>query len=293
MIAAKKVRIPAAERPYHDALHKTYPEREFLVIPQVRFPVDGEYRVADALVAGLWESRDTMLRGFEIKTSPQSLVQELKNPEKADLPARFCDTWTVLAPHGMLRSHQLPAKWGLFELHDGYFMKTKEPEPLAPREFPRAVFASILQGVLSQADAKVRHPDIVKAYKDGVQEGRRKGREGMDAMARCFEDRLKQKDHEREDLARLVSKIGIVWNSRRRDPDEQAERAARILKAFQRCYPDFLAEDDVIEAIQYVAAGGLDQYRSKLNELRSDLKNLLEDVDRRLSGAGGKGPQAP
>ena len=48
-------------------------------------------RSADALAFGMYRSRGQAIIGFEVKTVRSDWLRELKNPEKAEPIAQFCD----------------------------------------------------------------------------------------------------------------------------------------------------------------------------------------------------------
>jgi hypothetical protein len=85
-------------------------------------------RHADAVAMGLWPSRGLEVEGVEIKVSRQDWLNELKNPEKAEAVAKFCDRWWIAAPKGMVKPDELPMTWGLLEL-DGDTLRQKVAAP--------------------------------------------------------------------------------------------------------------------------------------------------------------------
>jgi len=52
-----------------------------------------------------------LLAGFEIKTKRQDWLQEVEQPEKAQI-LRFCDHWYVVAEDGVVREDEVPDGWG-------------------------------------------------------------------------------------------------------------------------------------------------------------------------------------
>jgi hypothetical protein len=283
MIAAKKIRIPAAERPFYDAITRMFPEREYIVMPQVAFPVPGEgARIADLLVASRWQSRDSLLRGFEIKTTRASYKQELKEPEKGDIPARYCDLWTILAPVGLLTRSYVPENWGLWELADGEFHTRYAAKPLVPKDLPRSVMVSILQAAFHKIDAKLVDEDIVKAHKEGVSEGRRRGREGMAGMTQAFSDRLQAKQGEINELKGFLIDIGLSGDSRCDKQSREFARVKMIMQVFRTHWGSHIPEQKLILAIRYIAMRGIQLFRPGLEHARATFARLLEDVNEQM-----------
>jgi hypothetical protein len=283
MIGAKKIRIPAAERPFYDAITRMFPEREYIVMPQVAFAVSGEgVRIADLLVASRWQSRDSLLRGFEIKTTRASYKHELKEPEKGDIPARYCDLWTILAPAGLLSRSYVPENWGLWELADGQFSTRYAAKPLTPKDLPRSVMVSILQAAFHKIDAKLADEDIVQAHKEGVSEGRRKGREGMAAMTQAFADRLQEKQNEIDEIKGFLIDIGLPADSRCDKQSRAFARVNMIMRVFRTHWGSHIPEESLIKAIRYIATRGIQNFRPGLEHARATFARLLEDVNEQM-----------
>jgi hypothetical protein len=55
-------------------------------------------RYADCVAMNLFPSRGLAIHGLEIKVSRSDLTKELKNPNKADEIAQYCDLWYVVTP---------------------------------------------------------------------------------------------------------------------------------------------------------------------------------------------------
>lgn len=73
-------------------------------------------RRADAVAMNLYPSRGLELRGFEIKVSVSDLKRELANPDKAELIAKYCNTWWLVVPKGLTDKADVPIGWGIMEL---------------------------------------------------------------------------------------------------------------------------------------------------------------------------------
>lgn len=71
-------------------------------------------RTADAIAMSLWPSRGLHIYGFEVKSSRNDWLTEMKNPEKADAIARYCHYWyLVVGNKNIVKDDELPKTWGL------------------------------------------------------------------------------------------------------------------------------------------------------------------------------------
>lgn len=102
-------------------------------------------RTADAVAMSLWPSRGLDLWGFEVKVSRGDWLAELRQPEKADEIAAYCDFWAVAAPKGVVLQGEAPAKWGVAEVSAGRVRWTKPAERLTPAALDRGFVAAILR----------------------------------------------------------------------------------------------------------------------------------------------------
>lgn len=144
-----------------------------VLIPQVRNAAGFDAtRTADALAMQLWPSRGLHLEGFEIKCSRADVLKELKQPEKAEVIARWCERWwLVIADASFLKDGELPAEWGLLVRHGSRLICQKEaPVRDVPKELPKTFLAALLR----QVDRELHRPgeDALRAeYERGVKSG--------------------------------------------------------------------------------------------------------------------------
>lgn len=97
-------------------LRTRYPKASHALFEQVGDTTGyRQRRHADALVLELWPSLGLHLMGFEVKTSRGDWRRELRDPRKAEAISRYCDTWWVVAPEGVVGPSELPVGWGLLE----------------------------------------------------------------------------------------------------------------------------------------------------------------------------------
>lgn len=103
---------------------------EYAVLFKVTDGTGSNYsRICDALAMNLWPSRGNAVHGFEVKVSRGDWLRELKNPEKADAIACYCEYWWIVAPKGIVHDGELPATWGLLCPHGkGLKIHAKAPK---------------------------------------------------------------------------------------------------------------------------------------------------------------------
>lgn len=106
----------------------------------------GAGRHIDALAMGLWPSRGMELVAIEVKVSRADFRRELKQPEKAEELAQYCDRFYIAAPEGMIELSQLPPNWGLLERRDsGAIMETKPALRLDAKPVTRNLLAAVMR----------------------------------------------------------------------------------------------------------------------------------------------------
>ncbi|GHA73997.1 hypothetical protein GCM10007067_08620 [Lysobacter bugurensis] len=129
------------------ALKLEHPADEYVTVFEVREAAGSAMGSrADALVLSLWASRGLDITGFEFKCNRGDWLAELKNPEKADRIARYCDRWCLFAAPGVVREAELPIGWGLWELSaNGTIRRRVAPALREAEAMPRAFVASLLR----------------------------------------------------------------------------------------------------------------------------------------------------
>jgi hypothetical protein len=111
-------------------------------------------RYADCVAMNLFPSRGLAIHGLEIKVSRSDPINELKNPDKADEIAQYCDLWYLITPKGLADSLGLPLPWGLIELHDnGILREKKKAQKLDAKPLTRTFIAALARRI-SQLDAE-------------------------------------------------------------------------------------------------------------------------------------------
>lgn len=191
------------------SLRPHYPSREYALIPQVANGTGaGAFRHCDALVLSLWPSRGIHLSGFEIKTHRGDWMRELRNPEKAEEIAQYCNYWWIVASGPFVKADELPQPWGLmtWDQRKHELLKTKS-----------APFREALKPDLPFLAAALRKAQEVVTPAAALQEARYEG------LEKGREESAEKCKHDLEEFANLqrrvkafekASGISIVgWNS--------------------------------------------------------------------------------
>lgn len=128
-------------------------------------------RICDYMALDLWpggygpDRKGPMLHGHEVKVSRSDWLTELKDPEKAEAFARYCDYWwLVVSGPEIVRTGELPKGWGLLVASAGSLRAVRratrrlEVEPMGrdlQATFSRAVTKTTLR-LAGSEDAALR-----------------------------------------------------------------------------------------------------------------------------------------
>jgi len=130
-------------------------------------------RWADAVAMSVWPSRGLSIHGFEVKVSRYDLLNELRNPAKADAVMGYCDYWwLVLGDADLIQPGELPETWGQLSVHGGAMRCDKAAPKLNPKPVDLQFVASVLRNY-KRADAEA----VVAAYNEGRADGYKEGAE--------------------------------------------------------------------------------------------------------------------
>lgn len=163
------------------ALRAKFPAPEYALLSQVRNGTGFSrktVRTADALVMGLYPSRGLHLSGIEIKVDRHDWIRELKNPDKAEEIARFCDFWWIAAgSEDVVRDGELPTNWGLLVPGPKGLRAAKAAMILEPKPADRLFLAAILRNLSESSVAKNEIADqLTKRFHDGREAAREERR---------------------------------------------------------------------------------------------------------------------
>ena len=176
-------------------------------------------RSADAIIMGCWPSRGLDLTGVEIKASRGDWLKELREPEKAEAIAQYCDRWVIAAPKGLIKADEVPAGWGWWEvdLERGSLNESTRPPEKEAVPISRHFLAMLLR-----AHGKPGAHEIEEARRQANE----RAREGVEREVKSrVEQRLsslKQKEARLEIINRLVPRDQL-WL-----PDDAFEKAFRF-----------------------------------------------------------------
>jgi hypothetical protein len=226
------------------ALRKRYPAGEYGLFEEVGNGTGSRCRRhADAVAMGFWPSRGIYLSGFEIKVSRYDWAKELRNPEKADDIAKFCDFWwLVVGDESIVKEGELPPTWGLLVYSGGTLRSKTDATKLEHEPLDRNFIAALLRRA-HEAQEKVRQ--------EALREGREAGEaQGPEEHMRALKKAQDETESYKSAIATFEEKSGIKierWHAgdvgdavaslrklkRQWDPsvDEVVEQAARELDA--------------------------------------------------------------
>lgn len=102
-------------------------------------------RICDALAMNLWPSRGNAVHGFECKVSRGDWLRELKNPEKADAIATYCDYWWVVAAKDLIKDGELPETWGHLHPHGKGLRIAKKAPKLTAQPLDKLFIGAMLR----------------------------------------------------------------------------------------------------------------------------------------------------
>ena len=131
------------------ALSKEWPHPNFGFIAEFRGGTGyGRESRADAIAMDLWPSEGLELIGFEVKTSRQDWLKELKQPDKCEPIKQFCDRWYLVTSeeYHVARFEEVPDDWGFMCMdYTGKIQTKKEAPKLKPKPLDRLFLASLMR----------------------------------------------------------------------------------------------------------------------------------------------------
>lgn len=110
-------------------------------------------RHADAVVMSLWPSRGLEIIGIEVKVSRSDWMAELRQPQKADAVAKYCDRWYLaVGDSEIVQPGELPKGWGLFvpAKDSKLFCKVEATLAVPEPQIDRSFIASLLRRAQEQ-----------------------------------------------------------------------------------------------------------------------------------------------
>lgn len=209
----------------YEMIERRYQPPGWAVLPGVASATGtGLQRRCDAIAMSLWPSRGLELHGFEIKISRGDFLRELKDPDKAEKIARYCDRWWLVADDDtIVQDGELPPTWGLLVRHGKSLRLKKDATKLEPAELTRRFLAALLRvAATTMPGPKKLEAEIKAARAEGVEQGEKSQR----WYKANLQEELKRAEGK---LAKLTGALGIdehrelSWMS-----DEKVARAVRF-----------------------------------------------------------------
>ena len=161
----------------------------------------------------MWPSRGLELEAFEIKVSRSDWLQELRNPKKAEMIARYVDRFWVVSPSvKVVKPSEVPGTWGLLLAH-GSGLRVSVQAPKLDNGGPdRRFWCSLLRAMSHATPTK----EVLKAeYKKGYDEGK----DWAEAIEKDLVDRAKKDaEHFNSRIKEFEKESGIDilgWNAGR------------------------------------------------------------------------------
>lgn len=139
--------------PILDRIEKRYSLPHWVFLRELRNDTGFQStRACDALAVGIYHSRGQLLIGFEKKVSRADWLRELKEPDKAEAIAQFCDQWYVVIPEAaIVQIDELPPTWGLLHVKGNTIHTLRQAPTLSPRPINRGILAAIIERSVEQA----------------------------------------------------------------------------------------------------------------------------------------------
>ncbi len=176
-------------------------------------------RSADAIIMGCWPSRGLDLTGVEIKASRGDWLKELRQPDKAEAIAQYCDRWVIAAPKGLIKTDEVPAGWGWWEVDiERGALNISKPAP----DKDAAPISRHFLAMLLRAHGKPGAHEIEEARRQAHEQARERVEQEVQSRVEQRLSSLKQKEARLEIMNRLVPRDQL-WL-----PDDAFEKAFRF-----------------------------------------------------------------
>ena len=112
----------------------------YAFLTHVRTGAAWEQQEIDAIAVALWLSEYHDVHAFEVKCTRADWLREIKpTMDKSTRARELCDTFTIVAPGGVVRRDELPLGWGLIEAavrEDGKITLRQSVKPARLTELP-------------------------------------------------------------------------------------------------------------------------------------------------------------
>ena len=231
------------ECPILDRLEKRYSRPHWVFLRELRNDTGFQStRACDALAIGVYHSRGQLMIGFEKKVSRADWLRELREPEKAEAIARFCDQWYIVIPEpSIVQLDELPSTWGLLHVKGNAIHTLKQAPTLTPKPIDRGMLASIVERTIEETikpylvtKEEAKREELDAAWERGREsaarelENAKELREQVEAFEKASGIHINQYCHGKE----LGERVKSVMQKDRfiRDADRQITNAIYELK---------------------------------------------------------------
>ncbi|MEV4735540.1 MULTISPECIES: hypothetical protein [unclassified Microbacterium] len=217
MSATAKGLIAALQRHHEPPKHK--PVGGYLVT-EIQAPEST--RRADALWLPVNSAQRGRIVGYETKVSRADVVQELRDPMKADAWLQHCHEWYLVIPHtSIITGLDIPEEWGILtpptsERRRSMIVVRKAPA-LNPTGDPRAAFSTVLAKLVyggESMQAKMTAAENLSAWRhERMQEMNRELERLRLASGESTSDKLRVSEV-LEAISARADELGISWRVR-------------------------------------------------------------------------------
>jgi len=232
-----------------NAIRERFCQPEYATFFEVANKTGGASRYADAIAMNLFPSRGLELHGFEIKVSRSDWLNELKNPEKAEEIAKFCERWWIVCTENVVVREELPPTWGLLVFKDGKLRQIIAAPKLKAQPLTKSFIAALL-----------RRANELDATQLNVEVEKRVAQIKLD-----YENRLQRE-----------------LDFRTRKQAEILKRTAEIKEICGIDLMSYIPADEIGAAINAVITSGVVSNHRGLTSLLTDVKLMQRNIEAAL-----------
>lgn len=177
---------------------------------------------ADAVAMSIWPSRGYRIIGYEIKVSRNDWLREMKQPQKADVVAKWCDAWFLVAPADIVNEAEIPESWGWMVPAAKSLRIKKQPAIVKAQDVNRAFIAAMLRRNHGEMDTLVA--DKVRKLREKDHEENRK------QVEQTLKNRLYDYEKLKEAVKAFEEQSGLRIHDRYR-PDPNLGKKLKVIEA--------------------------------------------------------------
>lgn len=245
----------------YDLIAKLHPAPQWACLPTVRNTTGyaRTERTADALAMSLWPSRGLELHGFEIKCNRADWRRELRAPDKAEVIARFCHRWWLVAPADVVPLEEVPPAWGLYEAEGGKLTVAKPAERCEPEPVSHRFVAAVLRAAQKGLEVVLAGHVPEAAIEDRIEEAREEGRKAGQGTAKRVPELLRK-------LTAEVAAFEVAAGIKIRGDWQGPVHAGRLLKTAMALENAEVAKRTAAQAVKNLRglADGLERQAAKV-----------------------------